>query len=604
MRLNIFSKKIGYKLLAGFSFAVIIMMFQSFSIYYFNREYQQKLINTNRFTLSIIDIGDLLSGLMDIVSPLKNIADGGGVSGERERFTIIHEDLLKKIDKLDTTLTDYKEEQSNLPKIRDNLKNLDGYARTLFSVFKKDDAQNKEEGASLFFLANELIIKSSELTKTIQISLKAKLAEEFGSIDKIKTRSVKMSLVTLFVSSIILILLAYAVIRSITAPLSILTRTTEIVAKGDFTKDIDVKSNDEIGTLASSFKMMILNITNIIRNVLSTSEHVSSASQALSQSATELNSTTEEVSSTVQQIASGAESTAKRVQETSHAMEQMNSSVNQVAESAKAAATASLQVLNSAKLGLSAAEESSKKMGQIYTSVISSSDIVKKLGERSGQITEIVDVISNIADQTNLLALNAAIEAARAGETGRGFAVVADEVRKLAENSAKATNEISKLIKEIKDDTNKAVTSMEVGRREVDEGIGVIKKASDALFEIGKMVESTASMVEQIAASAEEMNASSLLVKKSVEDIAATAEEAASATGEASASTEEMTASMETMAAKAHELANVSQELNELVETFKIVEDGVRKPKSEHNISILQSRKKSELGAGANRIKK
>jgi len=307
--------------------------------------------------------------------------------------------------------------------------------------------------------------------------------------------------------------------------------------------------------------------------ILQIAERVSSSAQQLSSTAQEMNATTEEVSSTVQQIAKGSETTAQRVEETSKVMEQMNASVSQVATSSQAAASASVQASQSAQKGGESAKDAVNKMNKIYETITSSAVVVKKLGERSEQISEITDVITNIADQTNLLALNAAIEAARAGEQGRGFAVVAEEVRKLAEGSAKAADQIARLIKDVQKETKQAVEAMDMGSKEVAEGREVVIKAGTALNEIIKVVENNASMVEQISAATEQMSAGTKQVVKSVDDIASTAEEAASATEEASASTEEMTASMQEMAASAQELAEMGINLRELVGKFKVGEN-------------------------------
>lgn len=347
------------------------------------------------------------------------------------------------------------------------------------------------------------------------------------------------------------------------------------VGEGDLSQDIaDTKAEDEIGVLSKSFKQTIISLRNIVSQALSTAERVSSSSQELSSSAQEMNATAEEVASTVQQIAKGAEITAQRVEETSKVMEQMNVSVGQVATSAQSAASASAQANQSAQQGGQAAKEAVEKMNRIYETVTASGAVVKKLGERSEQISEIINVITGIADQTNLLALNAAIEAARAGEAGRGFAVVAEEVRRLAEGSAKAADQIGRLIKEIQKETLEAVGAMQAGSKEVAEGREVIAKAGEALNEIVKVVESTASMVEQISAATQQMSAGTKQVVKSVDDIASTAEESASATEEASASTEEMTASMQEMSASAQELAEMAVNLRDVVGKFKVTETG------------------------------
>jgi twitching motility protein PilJ len=147
--------------------------------------------------------------------------------------------------------------------------------------------------------------------------------------------------------------------------------------------------------------------------------------------------------------------------------------------------------------------ETIKGMQRIRAAVQTTGKKIKGLGERSLEIGAIIEVINEIATQTNLLALNAAIEAARAGEQGKGFAVVADEVRKLAERAARATKDITGLIKGIQVETSEAVTVMEEGTREVEEGTKLADQAGAALREIEQIVKQTAGLVAEITSAAD-----------------------------------------------------------------------------------------------------
>jgi twitching motility protein PilJ len=141
-------------------------------------------------------------------------------------------------------------------------------------------------------------------------------------------------------------------------------------------------------------------------------------------------------------------------------------------------------------------------MNAIREHIQDTSKRIKRLGESSQEIGDIVALINDIADQTNILALNAAIQASAAGDAGRGFAVVADEVQRLAERSSNATKRIETLVKTIQADTNEAVISMEKSTAEVVGGAGLAEKAGEALEEIEKVSANLAELIDEISKSA------------------------------------------------------------------------------------------------------
>src|SRR5205085_10849113 len=177
---------------------------------------------------------------------------------------------------------------------------------------------------------------------------------------------------------------------------------------------------------------------------------------------------------------------------------EMSATVLQVSDNSNKAADASRKAAETARHGGTIVDETLGKMRVIAGSVSGTAKKMEELGKSSDQIGHIIGVIDDIADQTNLLALNAAIEAARAGEQGRGFAVVADEVRKLAERTTTATKEIAQMIKSIQDETKVAVTAMEEGTKQVEDGVKTTSQAGDALKEIIQMSEQVGEMITHI----------------------------------------------------------------------------------------------------------
>ncbi len=377
-----------------------------------------------------------------------------------------------------------------------------------------------------------------------------------------------------FVVLILVILLASAIAtvitRGITLPVQELVAASDIVAKRDLTPEIEVKSRDEIGRLGGSFKKMVSSLKDIVQQVTKSSGEVSASSQQLSASAQQTNASVQQVSSAILQLSQGAQTQAQKIEETNTAMEQLNSSISQTAQSAQQAASASSQAAQSAQKGAETAKEAITTMDKIDNSTTATYEAVMKLGKRSEQMTEIVEVITNVADQTNLLSLNAAIEAASAGEAGRGFAVVAEEVRKLAESSAKSATEIGKLIKETTGETESAVKNMEITVNEVKSGKEMVVKTGATLEEILQGSQNVSTMLQQISSASQQMSAGAKQVVKSVVDVATIAEEASASTQQAGASTEEMVATMQEMAASSQSLAQLGIDLNKLVAEFKV----------------------------------
>ena len=268
--------------------------------------------------------------------------------------------------------------------------------------------------------------------------------------------------------------------KSITDLLNLINQ----VARGDLTLRGKV-TNDALGNVADSINFMLDNFTTVLDRVRKAAVEVSTNANRILVATDEMNT--------------GTGQQDQEITNTSSAVEELTVSMKQVSNNAEASAEAARRALDAAEQGNRAVRDTLDGMQRIRSSVQATARKIKSLGDRSLEISEIINVINDITEQTNLLALNAAIEAARAGEAGRGFAVVADEVRKLAEHSRTATKDIAALIKAIQAETNEAVVVMEEGTKEVEVGAGLADQAGKALEAISSVVRQSAELVQEIS---------------------------------------------------------------------------------------------------------
>jgi methyl-accepting chemotaxis protein len=237
------------------------------------------------------------------------------------------------------------------------------------------------------------------------------------------------------------------------------------------------------------------------------------------------------------------------------AVEEMTSSIDQISGNADQSEKIAKQSGIISDQGGKVVSDAVDEMNKIASSVSQSSQIIRELGASSQKISEIVNVIKEIADQTNLLALNAAIEAARAGEQGRGFAVVADEVRKLAERTAKSTQEITSMITEIQNGASNAVASMEEGTLRVTDGVEKARRAGSSMAQIKEGTEQVVSTVADITAALREQSTAVGSVAKEVDLIASMVHD--------------NTASVDDLAKTSNRLNVLADELKESISHFK-----------------------------------
>ncbi len=335
-------------------------------------------------------------------------------------------------------------------------------------------------------------------------------------------------------------------------------------------KDLEVKSQDEIGILSASVNDMKTKLKKLLTNIAQCSERVAASSEELTAGAQETSESINMVAQNMEVMTSGAaeqESTIKTLEEK---IQIMREKMDDLRETSKEMEKIAVDSASNAANGKAKVDAAIDVMKNIELQVSSSAKVVGELGKRSDEIGQIVETISGIAGQTNLLALNAAIEAARAGEHGRGFAVVSEEVRKLAEQSAEAATNISKLIETIQKDTTSAVESIEQGNQSVKEGTQSIAETGEALIGIENQATKLTANVSKSFDDIVAVDASNEEILKAVGKVRELSGKSSSNADSISAATQEQTATMHEVATASRTLAELASEMNSEISHFKL----------------------------------
>ena len=368
----------------------------------------------------------------------------------------------------------------------------------------------------------------------------------------------------------LMMLLCMKFASSITKPIVALENNASELAKGNLRMDdIVITSNDEIGSMTRAFNAMSQSLKKLIRQMATTSEQVAASSEELTANAQQSADASVHVAETVGDVAMSVERQLNDIATAKEHVTVVFNDITLMADKAKTIADVSTKTAQAAKEGAALMENAIAKMGTIEDSVMASADVVKKLGENSQQIGQIIEAISSIAEQTNLLSLNAAIEAARAGEHGRGFAVVAEEVRKLAEQSQISAEKIKERIASIQDDTAQAVESMQSGTHEVQEGTKAIREVGDRFKDIMGMVDGINNHMNEINSSVSAVASGAEHIVDAVDSIDKISRKTADNTETISAATEQQSASNEEIAAASQSLANLAGDMQSAIGQFK-----------------------------------
>ncbi|MGU5676868.1 methyl-accepting chemotaxis protein [Aeromonas hydrophila] len=333
--------------------------------------------------------------------------------------------------------------------------------------------------------------RSADQLKQQLVEVEAKgdatVEDQVNQLNSIISHTKNLLLGGLLLSLLLVTLRGFWLVRTIVKPLlQVNQRMQDIAAgEGDLNARINLKRDDEIGSLAGSVDRFIEKLQKMISSTMDNNQHISEHVH------TSVNR--------VEAISQSSRQTAEHAQALHHDSEQMVQVATSISDNCSLAAQNANEVRQLTAESSQYVTSASNGMQRVVVEVGECANAINALKEQASQIGQIISTISSISEQTNLLALNAAIEAARAGEMGRGFAVVADEVRTLANRTASSSAEITEVINNIQQQTEKAYLMMQRNLKTVESGMEDSDNTRQILFKVEEAIDHLADMVQQVA---------------------------------------------------------------------------------------------------------
>ena len=393
--------------------------------------------------------------------------------------------------------------------------------------------------------------------------------EVLATLPKMVNSMIVVSITVLLLGIGVVYLMGYAITRPLVG-MTKLSKKLETLDLRENISEVYLGQKDEIGTLSGAFQALIMKLREIIALLSEATNQVTDTAHELTASSEQSALTSEEISRTVEEIAKGASDQASNTESGASYVLQLEEIIdknhNHIQNLNSAAGSVSLSV-KSGLLEINKLSELTKDNEVVMDEI---SRIVNQTMTSSGQIGEASRVISEIARETNLLALNATIEAARAGDAGRSFAVVAEEIQKMADESAKSTKYIDRIISELQGNVKKAFNSVSVASKASEEQHKSVTETIDKYQAISEAMKVSEEAVQVLNSSETDMNYAKNKILTMMQALAAVAEQNAAGTQEAASAMEEQSTSARELASVSDRLSDLARNLQTITQRFQV----------------------------------
>lgn len=403
-------------------------------------------------------------------------------------------------------------------------------------------------------------------------ALNEKSSKKLVTLENSTTLSELIFFILTLLAIIVLSITGFLLFRSIKRNTARIQAAIDDMANngGDLTQRIHISTRDEFAQIGQSTNSLIESIADLVGNIDTLAHDVAANGAQLKTSAAQSADIIQSIAQSSNVISESSENTIINMNAAAQKMEMLHSAATHLSNDTNDMKISADAMIQAANEGYASVQNAANMMMEIEETIANTTGTVQKLGDRSSQITSIIQTITEIADQTNLLALNASIEAARAGEAGKGFSVVADEVRNLAESSQQAANEVATMIHAIQREIHTIIEQNETGVTKVIQGVNLTNTTTSSLDIIVAQTNETLMIIDDMAQKIETFENHSEHVTQSFIEVNIIAEENAMQAEENAQSAEEGARSVDAIYDAVENLSTQSSALQKMIAAFKI----------------------------------